>query len=558
MVLATIMQCTVLCATPSAPNAADAWQDLFVELKNIPYIEHKGGFRMPYYENEVWDESAHEYRSQMAPIVGRAREIAKMEHCDWGLDYSQGLDMVLPHLGNLQKVQHMLHYSMRGEMDMGNTNAAIAEMDSMFRITRHNQETKTLLGSLVTASGFNLAISDKRIVDNANDVEQLETILSSVDQFETFDPFGLRTNIGNEKEIVLNWLKNTENPDFTDFVSMEDQEIDISNLDMDAEIERFSYGMGKMETIFQMTDKEAALKAAEALDVELEEGGLGFLAMMLSPSSKKLLDTAFKSEEVVSDFKQLLRNKIDMLRNPSAATYFLKAVEAYNALDAKERMKAIELGDFSAIEEPLALFLKACSMPSTQISLVESPATPKWIAPLYSIALDCHARGTLEDKESVVAFIGHMSVQDRFAASIVAGKLFSMLQWYEVPVDLKNIPSADAFGLHGSAQSNSQRLKEYFKIDEDWNPSKATVLATTFIIANENGVAKENQEAWDMLIEAIGLPDDDSVIVVILEEWMPSSLQLVELDQEPAFNEMLKEMRDRLMSTIKSTRSTGR
>ena len=47
---------------------------------------------------------------------------------------------------------------------------------------------------------------------------------------------------------------------------------------------------------------------------------------------------------MVAEFKQLLLDKIDMIRNPNAATYFLRAADSYNSLDAEERMeKAIEV-----------------------------------------------------------------------------------------------------------------------------------------------------------------------------------------------------------------------
>ena len=77
------------------------------------------------------------------------------------------------------------------------------------------------------------------------------------------------------------------------------------------------------------------------------------------------------------------------------------------------------------LEEPSSTsFLLACSMPPKQITLANSPETPHWIAPLYSLALDCIARGTSADRLSIMEFVGHLSQQDRFAASILAAKLF--------------------------------------------------------------------------------------------------------------------------------------
>ena len=310
MVLATILQCGLCMSVvtpvpitlppeqPPAQNAADAWRELFVELDDIPYIDHEDGFQIPYYQyveynlSDGWNDNAHALREQMSPLVERAREISAMEHCDWKLDYSLGFDLLVPHFGHLREMQQMLLYSMRGEMDRGNTSAALSDMNAMFGITQHNTESETLIGALVATSSFRMATTDEHLIDSATDAGQLETLLATVEEFEAFDSFGIRENVGKEREMTLSWLKNTENPDFALFQSITGEQVDTSNLDMDEEIERYYYAMGKMESIFQLPDKDVALEAAEQLDAELKDGGLGFLATPFSPSTKNLLITA--------------------------------------------------------------------------------------------------------------------------------------------------------------------------------------------------------------------------------------------------------------------------
>jgi hypothetical protein len=558
MVLATILQCALASIFLGAPNAADAWREFFAELEHIPYIEHEDGFQIPYYENEEWDANAHALRVQMSPLIARAREISAMEQIDWELDYSQGFDLLLPHLGNLREVEKMLRYSMLGEMDLGNTSAALADMQTMIEIVGHNSKSDLLISSLVSASGFSMVTASENIIDSVVSAEELASVLRATEKFEAFDPFGIRANVSKERDITMDWLRNTDHPDFSIFQSITGQQIDTSNLDMNDEIEKYSSVMERIDSIFQMTDMDEAMAAAAQIDKELESGSLGFLALALSPNTTRLLQSAFQTEDRVGTFKQLLKTKIEMLRKPNAATFFLKAVESYNAIDAQERASAIEQGDFTVVEQPLSLFAKACLMPLAQITLAESPETPAWVAPLYALALDCLARGTQEDTKSVAAFIGHMSLQNRFASSVVAGKLFGMLQWHEVSDAMDTIPSADAFGLHRSARSNQERLKEFFNIDEKWEPSKATVLAMTFTIAKENGVPDENPLAWSTLIDAVGIPDNDPIITAILEEWMPESLQVIDLEQEPAFDAMLRSIRKHLATIRKSIRSRGR
>jgi hypothetical protein len=80
----------------------------------------------------------------------------------------------------------------------------------------------------------------------------------------------------------------------------------------------------------------------------------------------------------------------------------------------------------------------------------------------------------------------------------------------------------------------------------------------TLTIAKETSAPDENPSAWRTLVDALGIPDDDIVIEAVLEEWMPKSLPDFDLEQEQAFNEMLKEFKTKLARSVKSIRSKGR
>ena len=553
MVLSTIMQCAIISATTPQTNAADAWQEFFVEFDNyeFPYIEHEDGFETMYYLNEEWSDESHAIRMQITPLIDKARSIASNEQCDWQLDYSEGFDLLVPHLTQLREVQRMLHYSMRGELDFGNTSAALTEMNAMLGITQHSAKSDLLIGSLVAYSNFIFATTDTSIIDSATDPKYVEAILTSVDNFGDFDPFGIRRSIGAEGKMMVGWFGS---PKFDAEILRDSGVSEFSQGDVDS----YEKAMDEMSTIFQMENQEDARVALLEWDLKVEKGEFGVLAKLLAPAGKQLLESAFTSEERVATFKQLLQDKIAMLRAPNSAMYYLQAVESYNVLDADERVKAIEQGDFTVLEEPLSLFAKACSMPVTQITLSESPETPSWVAPLYSLALDCLARGGADDQKNIVAFIGHMSVQNRFASSIVAGKLFEMIPSFAFTFDINKVPVADAFSLHGSARSDRERLKEYFEIEGEWSPSNANVLAMTLTIANEKSVPDANPMAWQVLVEAMKIPDDDPIVEALLEEWMPESLEDIELKQETSFNKMLKELKTKLATIVQSIRSRGR
>jgi len=443
----------------------------------------------------------------------------------------------------------MIRFSMYGDVKNGHISSAIDAMNSLLDMTQHNNTTKLLIGSLVTASAFSMAIENEFLIDSASDLSQLDAMYKKVNSFDAFDPFGIRQNVCEEHKLILNWLHVNENPNLSIITSILNQaDVDISGWDMDQEIENYSATMIKMEAIFQMPDEKEAKKAAIALEQDIVE--LGKLTELLSISTGNLLDAAFRTNEKVAHFKELLEQKIEMLRNPNSATYFLRAVEAYNELDAKDRMNAVQHGDFTLLEEPLALFAIACSTQPTRITLASTPETPHWIAPLYSLALDCISRGMSTDRLTIMEFVGHLSQQDRFAASILAAKLFDY-DWGSTPEPdephlrvaferaKKQIPSADEFMLHGSANSERERLMNLYDMEESWNPNDANTLAMTLTLAKLNGVDGHNPEAWRLFINAVGIPDTHPSFLFAEEEYYPELIEFLKLPQEESFDEML-------------------
>ena len=549
MVLATITQCAILCSVTPSPNAADAWRDFSKQIEGMEL-----GVNFPQGTQGPWNAACQAQYEALAPLIAQVREISGIQHCDWELDYSEGPMMLMPQFQTTRMGMYLTLFSIQGDIENGNVESAMDGLHSIVEISGHHNSGDTIISSLVSASIFASA-GDELAVDLVGQVQdpaQLDELLQTVTSLSVNDPFGIRKSVGAEGDMMFEWLDSTS---FDEAIFGDSGVSEFSQSDLD------SYGeaMVSMAKIFQIENRQEALVALDAWDLKIDRGESGVLAKLLAPAGLPMLETAFTSEERVAAFKQLLQDKIEMLRSPNAAMYFLKAVDSYNAIDVEEREKMFAVGDFSVLEEPLSLFAKACSMPVTQITLSNLPATPRWVAPLYSLALNCLEKGSPEDTNTVIAFIRHMSMQKRFAASIVAGKLFEMLPWQSMGYqDFAHIPSADAFSLHSSFQSDKERLKETFEVDNTWDPSKANVLAMTCTIAKEGGIADENLDAWRTLIDAIGIPDDDAVIVAILEEWMPESLPLIALDQEPTFNAMLKVMQTRLATHLKSKRVNSR
>jgi hypothetical protein len=546
MVLATIMKCAILSAAVTPPNAADSWNDFFDQIQDM---------ELPYGEQSSWGPTEQARYEELVPLIQQARSNAQIKQCDWELDYSQGLNLLLPHLSSMRQAGLLIQFSIQADVVSGNTASAIEGMDSIIGISQQSHVDKTVIGALVGYSAFSMTKDSMPVLDSIEDPTHLEAIQLRVDGLDPFDPFGLRSSIGHERDMLMDWF---ESPSFkeldpSDFGS----DVDASSWDMDIEKQNYNEAMDRAAEIFAMEDEESALMAMKEWRSAIEHGAYGEMPKVLCPAFGTLLQNAFKASNDVAKLKEVVDKKMHMLQSPNAATYFLQAVEAYEALDSDKRRKAVRQGDFEMLELPLQLLAKAASMEPTRISLSDDPATPSWVAPLYALTLDGIARGTMQDVQVTLQVVAHLSQQDRFAASIAAASLFGG-EWRASPNELtdeervqfqnliRRIPSADTFMLHASARSDTRRLAVWFEVEDDWKPSRDVVLATTLTLATQDGIAKRWPAVWPAFVDSLGVPDNDAVIKTALTTQTPETLLLVKLEQTEAFNEMLRDYRNSL------------
>jgi hypothetical protein len=65
------------------------------------------------------------------------RRAANLERCDWGLDYNDGISMMLPHLAKSRGLAHLAALHVRNEMQRGNTGALGAHATAIMVLARH-------------------------------------------------------------------------------------------------------------------------------------------------------------------------------------------------------------------------------------------------------------------------------------------------------------------------------------------------------------------------------------------------------------------------------------
>jgi hypothetical protein len=197
-------------------------------------------------------------------------------------------------------------------------------------------------------------------------------------------------------------------------------------------------------------------------------------------------------------------------------------------------------------------------MPPTRITLSEESAVPVWLAPIFLMTIDGLARGNPNDFVTALRVAGHLSMQDRLAASVTAliivEEVQSLMrdQLTEEERSLlleatRRIPAADAFMILASTTQDKTRFQQWMSTEEGWNPTPMALLAATITLAKEKDELPCG-EAWAKWIERLGVPDDDTVVLAAVTQNMPETLLLAEFENEQKFVQRLRYAKNKLPS----------
>jgi hypothetical protein len=75
-------------------------------------------------------------------------DASEIKNCDWGQDYSEGADMVLPHLGRLKKLAYLIATDARLQAADGHYEEALNRCMSLYKMARHAND-KIIISYLV-------------------------------------------------------------------------------------------------------------------------------------------------------------------------------------------------------------------------------------------------------------------------------------------------------------------------------------------------------------------------------------------------------------------------
>ena len=294
--------------------------------------------------------------------IGDFRKGSQQEYCDFSLDYSQGFELLLPHLSEMRGLARAMRADAAVRLADGDASGAAAELASMYKSSGHMGDDRVLISSLIGQAIFQLSDAGVQsgLDSAAFNAADAASLLGGAKQLGTNDPFAYLEAMGMEQEIVIATFEKYRGPDGLKKLGelMGDPQATerLAGLDdaaFDAELVKYDDMMTRINSAFALTDKDAATAAMKAISDDIESGKLGVLASVVAPAFGKILERKFAGEQMIADRIATLEKLVSGEQRPeevaNAAIWYLRAIEMWDALPKEQRQAILgfDAGDLA-------------------------------------------------------------------------------------------------------------------------------------------------------------------------------------------------------------------
>ncbi len=158
---------------------------------------------------DLWDywkgnielnEKIEEHLTKNRRVINIVLDAAGVEHCDWGLDYSQGVEVLLPPHHKAREIFALLAAEAKMQADRGNYKKALGRCMSIYRMARHLNERPIIC--YLVAAAINAA-NHRCISQILSDMPQdTETLTWLKDELAELDkrPFSIEPSLSWKRE----------------------------------------------------------------------------------------------------------------------------------------------------------------------------------------------------------------------------------------------------------------------------------------------------------------------------------------------------------------------
>jgi hypothetical protein len=146
------------------------------------------------------NKTIEEYLAKNRRVIDIVLDAARIEHCDWGLDYSQGTEVLLPPHYEVRDILFLIAAEAAMQADKGDYRKALERCLAMYRMARHVNE-RPLICYLV-GTGVN-AVTHKCVTrflgEMAPDVETLTWLRAELVELDK-QPFSVKSSLDWKRE----------------------------------------------------------------------------------------------------------------------------------------------------------------------------------------------------------------------------------------------------------------------------------------------------------------------------------------------------------------------
>lgn len=464
----------------SSRNAAAWYQRAFAELERFTPEEmelieayRSGGGVAPSPEVRALINRA-------APIIDNALRASSQGYSDFGLDYSQGFDMLLPHLGKMRSIARLMQADSMMRLGDGDGAGAAERIAAMYRLADHTGDDHILISSLVSRAIFEVADTSAQMGfdHGAFDPATAMVLLRSARAFDQDDPFQSIEALAMEQTLCMNMVRDhfmgdeQRKSEILAMLALEgelDEQFGALTLEqLEVHIGRYSALMDRYAEVWSGDDPEAARAQLAQIERELEAGEHGLIAQLLMPALGRAYEMMRLGRDKLHDRIELLegitQGQVDVQTLTNAAVWYRRGIERLRDLDESwvEAMKSFDpRGEASSIvieqlthagaaaQEAIDLFVQGSNMRRCDFSVGRN-ALESFI-PTYGdgmrdafilLSLEAVRRAALEDEAGASAMLaaafrmaGHLADDRLLVSSLVTRDGFLLASTTAAAID---------------------------------------------------------------------------------------------------------------------------
>ena len=231
-------------------------------------------------------------------IINTVLDASEVKNCDWGMDYSQGINTLMPSLGNFKKLTYLIIADAKILAKDGNYEAALSRCMSLYKMARHINDR--IYVSYLVGISINGIINNcvmQIMADMPQDMQSLTRLKNQLIEIDSI-PFSVKPAVLGERDAALLFMTKEQLPDVVRLCELDKSILSLDENMIERNREYFknyyagviaAFDMPYVQGYAAFTDLEEKMKK----DANNPDA---MLAVILSPAVQKIFSLSKRFE----------------------------------------------------------------------------------------------------------------------------------------------------------------------------------------------------------------------------------------------------------------------